>query len=104
LWWNSGELLHDPKLLLGGPARSGTRLFLAWSSDAEPGIEQWACRLDSSLRGPPRKEIEFRYQSFPGETHATIYQPAALVAFRSVLSVHNPRENDLSKGALNCSS
>jgi uncharacterized protein len=47
LWWNNSELLNASAALFGGAARSGKRLFLAWSSDAEPDIKRWACRLDT---------------------------------------------------------
>ena len=93
LWWNNSELLHDAAAFLRGPARSGKRLFLAWSSDAEPDIKQWACLLDASLLATRPSGLEFRYRAFPNETHATIYQPAALVAFRSVLSIRASAEN-----------
>jgi hypothetical protein len=104
LWWNNSELLHDATALLGGATRSGKRLFLAWSSDADPDIKQWACRLDASLLATRPLGLEFLYRAFPDETHATVYQPAALVAFRSVLSTPSTenRVDTAAKQAAGC--
>jgi predicted alpha/beta superfamily hydrolase len=99
LWWNNSELLNDPAALFGGTARSGKRLFLAWSSDAEPDIKRWACRLDATLQAARPSALEFRFRAFPDESHATIYQPAALVAFRSVLSTYASAENTVAIAA-----
>jgi len=99
LWWNNSEMLNDASTFFGGAARSRKRLFLAWSSDAEPDIKRWACRLNATLLAACPSGLEFRFRAFPDESHATIYQPAALVAFRSVLSTHTSAEDAVDTAA-----
>ncbi|ALK98444.1 esterase [Massilia sp. WF1] len=79
LWWNNGELAK--RLLAHPPAAGrGKTLLIAASADGAPGID--AAALAASLA---KAGLGFSYDAWPNESHATIYHPAALKAFRAVL-------------------
>jgi predicted alpha/beta superfamily hydrolase len=79
LWWNGGQLA---KRLLAQPpvVKGGKTLYLAASADGLPDIDAGA--FAASFAKAPG--LGFSYEAWPGETHATIYHPAALKAFRAV--------------------
>lgn len=79
LWWNDGRLA---KRLIAHPpaAAAGKTLLIAASADGRPDID--AAALAASLG---KAGLGFSYDAWPNETHATIYHPAALKAFRAVL-------------------
>ncbi|MEX5748720.1 hypothetical protein [Massilia sp. X63] len=61
-------------------------LYIAGSADAHGALE--AAGIGAAfgkLRG-----VNFHYEAWPTETHATIYHPAALKAFRAVLKPPAP--------------
>jgi predicted alpha/beta superfamily hydrolase len=79
LWWNDRQLAkrlsaHPP------PGVAKKTLYIAASADALPDMD---AALNASLGKAPG--LAFTYEAWPGETHATIYHPAALKAFRAVL-------------------
>jgi predicted alpha/beta superfamily hydrolase len=82
LWWNNEQLLTDAESLLRTRAATKKRLFLSSSNEPELGnlIRRFAAVLEKG-RFP---ELDWRYVPLPDETHATIYHPAALRAFREV--------------------
>ena len=84
LWWNDRGLVTDEAALLAAHARAGRTLFMATSS--EPGIVTDARAFDSTLVAAKVPGLRYQYVPFPAETHGTIYHPAALRAFRAVLS------------------
>jgi predicted alpha/beta superfamily hydrolase len=77
LWWNSEKLVKTSGDLLRANSRLGRSLFLASSGDGtlEEPLRTLAARVEQS-------GAHVRYEHMPGETHATIYHPAALRAFR----------------------
>ena len=82
LWWNNGELANQAGEQLrayAGPARA---LYVAFSRDAlgSGPVRHFA----AALRHAPTAGLAWHYQALPDETHATIYHPAALRAFRLV--------------------
>ncbi|MCR5890000.1 alpha/beta hydrolase [Hymenobacter sp. J193] len=82
VWWNKGQLAGQAENLLRtytGPAKT---LYIASSRDNEKIPE--SRRLASVLRGAPKGRLVWYYQPMVQETHATIYHPAALQAFRLV--------------------
>ncbi|WP_375418080.1 alpha/beta hydrolase [uncultured Hymenobacter sp.] len=82
VWWNQGALVGQVDKVLrtyAGPAKT---LYVASSRDNEKIPE--SRRLAAALQGAPRRRITWYYQPMPDETHATIYHPAALGAFRTV--------------------
>jgi predicted alpha/beta superfamily hydrolase len=78
LWWNRGELVERAPERMA--ATAGRSLFLANSS--ETGISEPTQRLAAIFGRSGPSTTRFHYESFPDETHATIYHPAALRAFR----------------------
>ncbi|VXB22666.1 Esterase [Massilia sp. 9I] len=85
LWWNDGRLA---KTLIANPPPGAAKksLFIAMSRDGAPAVNQKA--LAASLGKLPG--MVFLYEDWPGETHATIYHPAALRAFRELLKPPAP--------------
>ena len=80
LWWNDGRLAR--RIAAGLPALPGHKhLYVALSSDGLATFNPAA--PVAALRRVP--ELDVHYEEWPGETHATIYHPAALKAFRTVL-------------------
>lgn len=79
LWWNGGELAR--RLIAQPPSGAARKtLYVATSADGLPDMD---AALKTSLGKAPG--LDFSYKAWPGETHATIYHPAALKAFRAVL-------------------
>jgi predicted alpha/beta superfamily hydrolase len=79
LWWNGGQLAK--RLAAQPPATgAGKTLYIAVSADGLPDVDT---ALKTSLGKAPG--LGFSYEAWPGETHATVYHPAALKAFRAVL-------------------
>ena len=82
LWWNDGQLANQAAQQLrtyAGPAKT---LYVAFSRDAlgTAPVRHFA----AALRHAPQPGLAWHYQALPDETHATIYHPAALRAFRLV--------------------
>jgi hypothetical protein len=78
LWWNGGQLAR--RLAAHAPAAAGGKtLYIATSADGKPDVD--AAALAASLG---KAGLGFTLEAWPGETHATIYHPAALKAFRVV--------------------
>jgi predicted alpha/beta superfamily hydrolase len=80
LWWNSRQLVAECGPLLAARARPGRSLFIATSS--EPGIVADARAFDANLAAASVAGLRYLYLPLPEETHATIYHPAAMLAFR----------------------
>jgi predicted alpha/beta superfamily hydrolase len=78
LWWNGGRLAQ--RLVAHPPSAAGKKtLAIAASADGRPDID--AATLAASLG---KAGVGFLYEEWPGETHATVYHPAALKAFRAL--------------------
>jgi predicted alpha/beta superfamily hydrolase len=78
LWWNDEELLKSaPSRLRAVGARPKT-LYFSGSSDAAALIRRFADVVETSAPST----LSWHYEPMPGETHATIYHPAALAALR----------------------
>lgn len=78
LWWNDRQLA---KRLIAQPPSGAAKktLYMAISADGLPDMD---AALQASLGKAPG--LGFTYQAWPDETHATVYHPAALKAFRTV--------------------
>jgi predicted alpha/beta superfamily hydrolase len=83
LWWNNEALVARAEARLRSLPAQGKRLYFA-SSD-EKGIVDPAQRLAAVLRKVTIPGLTWHYEPMPQETHATIYHPAALLAFRALL-------------------
>ncbi len=82
LWWNDAALVESAADRI--PAAAGRALFLASSS--EPELAQLTARLAATLAQHPDAGVRWHHEAMPGETHATIYHPAALRALRHLFA------------------
>jgi predicted alpha/beta superfamily hydrolase len=78
LWWNGGALVERASERLS--ATAGRTLYLASSSQAD--IATLTGRLAGLLQERAPAGVRWHYHPMPEESHATIYHPAALRAFR----------------------
>lgn len=88
LWWNRGELVTRASGGLGDAA--GRTLYLASSSQGE--LSDLTRRLAEVLAAQAPPTARWHHEPMPDETHATIYHPAALRAFRSLFRPKPPGE------------
>lgn len=77
LWWDNGHLVE--RAAAGIAADSGRSLYLATSSDGD--VDGLTRRLADRV-ATGRSRVTTHFEAMPEETHATIYHPAALRAFR----------------------
>jgi predicted alpha/beta superfamily hydrolase len=82
LWWNDERLTAAADELLRKQRGARKRLFFAISSAT--GAPALAQRFNQVLEQHGNPALTWQYQYFPDETHATIYHPAALRAFREM--------------------
>ena len=82
LWWNGGRMVNEAGPRLRAlPLEERTTLYMATSADG--GLEELMPRFTAALaRGPAA--LAWHHEPMPEETHATIYHPAALGAFRAL--------------------
>lgn len=89
LWWDDERLVKTAATqlrALGVPART---LYLASSS--EPGLASLTLQFAGALRAAGRPDLRWHHVPMPEETHATIYHPAALRAFRTLFAPAGPK-------------
>lgn len=79
LWWNDGALARE--VSAAPPALAGKTLYIATSADA--GMVIQGADMHAALLAAPG--LRYQYRAWPDESHATIYHPAALAAFRALL-------------------
>lgn len=84
LWWNDGRLLADAQALMQSGEHTPRRLYLASSS--EEGLANATERLAAVAEEAAPAGVRVDFLHLPRETHATIYHPAALQAFRTVFA------------------
>lgn len=82
LWWNDAALVNGAAARLSEAGMAGRTVYMA-SSD-EQGIADLTARLATTLRELAPSGLSWHYVPMPDETHATIYHPAALRAFRAL--------------------
>ena len=83
LWWNGERLVDSAPARLGSGGPRGT-LYLASSRDRE--LAEPTSRLAAALARHAGAGARWHYEPMPSESHATIYHPAALAAFRRVFA------------------
>jgi predicted alpha/beta superfamily hydrolase len=88
LWWDGQRLVADAVRLLQGHPRLRETLYLATSSEAE--IAEIVGRLAGALGGGAVGGVAVHHARLPDEHHHTIFHPAALGAFRTVLAPASP--------------
>jgi len=81
LWWNDHALVDSAAARLHAVGGRPHTLYLANSSD---DIDQLTRVLAGILEKSAPSNLTWHYQPMMEETHATIYHPAALMAFRRV--------------------
>ncbi len=82
LWWNDQKLVVDTGKLLRARPDLRKRLYLACSAEERiPGVMQ---RFVDALKKNAPPGVQWHYAKMPEESHATIYHPAALKAFREM--------------------
>lgn len=77
LWWNKGQLAAQASTLLRAAGRPLVSVYLATSSQGDLKATQQVVEAGG-------RTGSWHYEPMPEETHATIYHPAALRAFRAV--------------------
>jgi uncharacterized protein len=82
LWWNNGALLTRAGERMGTIA--GKTVYLASSNQKE--IAQLTAKLADLMRARAPTDARVDYAPMPEESHATIYHPAALRAFKTLWS------------------
>ena len=83
LWWNDHKLVDGAAASLYARPRNAKSLFLASSSEFRGDVDATATLADILRADAPG--LRWHYEKMPEEKHATIYQPAALKAFRLML-------------------
>jgi predicted alpha/beta superfamily hydrolase len=81
LWWNNGQLAHEAGSWLQAAVRPAVTVYLATSIHGDTAATR---RLVAIARMQKARMGTWQYENMPQETHATIYHPAALRAFRAV--------------------
>jgi len=82
LWWAGGELVNTAASRLGASPPAVAAVFLA-SSD-EPALARLTAELAAVLESHRSEAFTLHYAPMPEESHATVYHPAALRAFRAM--------------------
>lgn len=80
LWWNDRELVDSASARLERTSSTARALYLANSSEEE--LAQLTGTLARAIGPQASGGLTVHHQAMPDETHATIYHPAALLAFR----------------------
>jgi uncharacterized protein len=80
VWWNRNELVTRAAERLRSGGKQAHTLYLASSS--EPELAKLTKELADLLAKNAPANLKWQYEPMPGETHATIYHPAALLALR----------------------
>ena len=81
LWWNNADLVERAPARVATVA-AGRSVYLASSSEAD--LAALTKRLADTFAARAPAGARWHYQPMPEETHATIYHPAALRAFRQL--------------------
>jgi predicted alpha/beta superfamily hydrolase len=89
VWWNNQKLITDaPKILDSHPKLEKT-LYIGNSSDGVPEITE---KLIEVLTKHAPAGVHWHFEKMPKETHATIFHPGAILAFRSVFAPQAPKK------------
>ncbi|NML67521.1 alpha/beta hydrolase [Hymenobacter sp. RP-2-7] len=79
MWWNGGQLAQDALAQLRAYSGPPRHVYLAASSQGDTAATRLLAR---DLNRAAARGFSGYYELLPQETHATIYHPAALGAFR----------------------
>lgn len=82
IWWNDGKLIEQAGEKVAARPGVGKRLYVAQSSEEmKPGMAE---TFSTTMKANAPKDLQWTFVPMPSETHATIYHPAALQAFRKL--------------------
>lgn len=87
LWWNHDALVNAAARDLAAQASGSRTLYLACSRDGCPDgkdAEFPVPRFAAVLQAHAPKGLHWLLRRFPRETHATVFHPAAMDAFKTV--------------------
>ena len=84
LWWNDEKLTADFAAKLVAQPKLVKKLYFASSGQA--GMEKVIQHFADMLNQTKPEGLQWTYEKYRDETHATIYHPAALKAFRSLFA------------------
>lgn len=84
LWWNDEKLTADFAAKLAAQPKLVKKLYFASSGQA--GMEKVIQHFADMLNQTKPEGLQWTYEKYREETHATIYHPAALKAFRSLFA------------------
>jgi predicted alpha/beta superfamily hydrolase len=84
LWWNDQELVKRAADRLRSDNPPARTLYLASSGEAE--LARLSQQLADLLLQHAPASLRWHYAPMPAESHATIYHPAALQAFRRLFT------------------
>ena len=84
LWWNDEKLTADFAAKLAAQPKLVKKLYIASSGQA--GMEKVIQHFADMLNQTKPEGLQWTYEKYREETHATIYHPAALKAFRSLFA------------------
>lgn len=80
LWWSNGQLAAQAGTLLQKAGRPAATVYLATSSQGDTAATRHLVQVGGQQAARPGT---WHYEPMPQETHAIIYHPAALRAFRA---------------------
>ncbi len=84
LWWNDQKLTADFADKLRANPKLSKNLYFA--SSGQKGMETVIQHFAEMLERANPEGLKWTYEKYPSETHATIFHPAALKAFRTLLA------------------
>lgn len=85
LWWDGERLVGEVGEALRADRLRGRTLLVA--SSGEPGMTALAARLAGTVAASdPGAQLGWHLLTLPDESHATVFHPAALRAFRRLLA------------------
>lgn len=90
VWWAQEELVRKAGERLKAGAPEGKAVFLASSN--EPQLAELTAKLAGIFEAHRTSGVRVRYEPMPGESHATIYHPAAMAALRAMFPVATESE------------
>jgi predicted alpha/beta superfamily hydrolase len=92
LWWDNGRLVREvgDRIRRRNPIQN--TIYLAHSD--QPDIANLTRQFAETFKNVPGQGVTLHFQPLPNEQHATIYHPAALLAFRSLFK---PEKRDSTK-------
>jgi predicted alpha/beta superfamily hydrolase len=85
LWWNDEALTTQFAEKLRKQPRLAKNLYFA--SAGQAGMANVANKFSDMLKASQVQGLHWTYENYPKETHASIYHPAALTAFRQLFAI-----------------